>query len=100
MNFSEQCRLTMSDSKRRSKETLNEMYIDDVYEELISYIFRCARGQMSKCRLFYDDEKRYGLDQENVRKEILDKLKNDGFEVSRGSSGWMARVDFLQISWE
>lgn len=100
MNKAQELRSLSEESKRKSKEELDKFAVDNMYEQLLCVMKSMTVFGHTKYKLTQTEELIYGLDEDWIRKEILSKLMVDGFVVNRGSSGWMSRIDFLQISWE
>lgn len=100
MNKAQELRKLSSEFSTKSEEEINDSIIQDIFDSLMFKITCVAKCEGDKIRLTYQEQDNYSLHEDWIRVKILAKLKEEGFKVSRGCSGFIARVDFLQISWE
>lgn len=89
-------------SKILSVEETNLLTLDDLYQRLIVDMKGMAHIGATSFRIFVDQLRQYGLDDDTpkIKSAILKKLEDDGFTVNSGKTGILVfGLSYIEVQW-
>lgn len=89
-------------SKTMSVDETNQLSLEDIYERLIVDMKGMAHIGATSFRIFVDQYRHYGLDDDTpkIKSAILKKLEEDGFTVNAGKTGFLVfGLPYIEVLW-